>query len=330
MSFIKGFAKTVTQYVKDSIKLKSLSKDDIEKIIDGNMEAHRNIINILKTLSKSHREAIVEGYETNMKESKVPTGDLLKLYKKGLNNKCMGLERKKPFESMIAANKVYLLILDGLRDKLDDLIKEERITIFNTRMSYLAILGLLRQSDFYGDYTCCFWDMIAKVYHDEDVNTIPGYKRAFLTKHMGAFINLTNNVNNRKGKYSFVNDLETMAKKNHNTLLYSNKKTADTVVNFTSFGNHILDILYWGLGMLNVFYWAGVGIDDWQHKKYKNRLATKRWMENRVALLKLEIEEKDMTGKKKADYENIIKNYESEIARHQQAIDKYEKDMYEE
>ena len=226
------------------------------------------------------------------------------------------------FAPVIDVNKKFVKILQQAQKNIDKLIVDDELTIFSTRISHVALLGLLKQSELYGTYSSFLLSQFIKIAAD-DRSLTPGYRVQYLVSNLSDFAKVTNLVSEKVGRYSFLGEVENMKKKNINMLLYANGKTFDFFTRSSDFNITTLSYLKHGVNALNIFGWIGGIFIDIQHQRYLKNKQTKEWMENSVALLKMSLDETDPNDPKYRNQMDIIEAYSTEISKLDKKINEY-------
>lgn len=324
MAVIADLGKTVFQYIKNSAKLRSLTKDDLEQIIDETVKTLECTSNISKNATNAEVIKLIKAYEGQLSDMKVKSKKIPLEIHKRFGRGAMGMIHDKGhnFAPIFAVNKKFITLLKEIKKNLDKLIVDDTITIFNTRLSHVALLGIIRQADFYGIYTSFLWAQVVSLNGNPKKN-LPGYRVAMLIEKQTEFVELTNLICEKMGRYTFLNEMENMKKKNTNMLLYSKGDTFDAYVKEASYNKSVRSYFKTGIAALNIFAWVGEMIDDFNHWRYLRNQNLKEWLESHNALLKLELAGKDENDPEYRRLENIINSYDDMISKYDRKINEY-------
>lgn len=323
MSTLSELGAKIGKYIKDSAKMKSLDKEDFRTILVTNISAHKILDNAFKNLTPKERESIYNNYTKAAKDSKLKSKnipmELVGRYSAGAKKK----ENTKAFGALLEANKKFIDIQEELLKNLDNLVVESAITIFNIRLSHVALLGILRQSEMFGTYLGYYWAQISVILSNIDESTIPGYRTAYLIKNRDNIVEIVNMICEKEGRYSFLAEIDNIKKKNSNLLLYSAGQTIDRFIKPNALNRNVSTTVYFGSFMLDIFVWIGSVRDDFKHYKHIKDVNLKEWAEAHVANLKYSLAEKDPNSPEAIKLANIIKAYDDEIAKVDERINKY-------
>ena len=89
----------------------------------------------------------------------------------------------------------------------------------------------------------------------------------------------------------------------------------------------ILDTLLSALSCLNIFSAIGNLIVDYKIDRNNRDKEIKEWLENHVALLRLDLEDPNKNSAEKAKLIKIIKAYDEKIAEYDERIRKFEEEQ---
>ena len=326
MGVFTDLANRVKEYIKHSIKLRSLSKEDISTIVDNLIATHKNIILPIEGSSKKEVMDILSKYRNITSNSpdqyKHVLSDLTKL--NGRKASAMVMQDHE-FMPIFKANKKFITILSQIKADLDKIIVDKELTLFTTRLSHTALLGLLRQSDLYSKYSAYLLSMIIRTCSDASY-MVPGYRAKYLLDNKVSFSEVTNLISEKIGTYRFLNEIEDMRKSNSNSLLYANGQTFDIVTKASGLSMSTMSAVRFGISALDIFSWVIGMVDDYNHTQYLKNKVVKEWMEAHVAILKMELSGVNRDDPKYVQFQKIISAYDAEINAYDKKINKYLKE----
>lgn len=323
MKFLKNLGTAVLNYIKNSAKLKSISKEDIIDILNMNIDAHRIIKTTLSSLTPKNLKDLIRRYDENKdSQRRLKTKDLINFLKKELRGEARKLEDKKDLGAYLHTNNMFISIQADILKKIDKVMIEKELTIFNTRVTFVSLLGLLRQSEMYSTYLTYLVDQVFTIANNPRT-TLPKYREKYLLDNKEEFIRVTNSICNKRANYSFLTEIENVRKKNANLLLYSNGNTIDTFANASNYTKTVSSFITSGIPALNVFLWVGEMVDDYKHNRYLKNKHLKEWLESHVAHLRFQLAEMDPDDPKAIKLEKIIEAHDSKIAEYDEKLSKY-------
>lgn len=158
-------------------------------------------------------------------------------------------------------------------------------------------------------------------------SSIPRYRDVFMKENVTKVTMITNKVVEHKGEYEFLNNIRKLRSKGADLILGANGSFSFT--NFVNRGFYtpdILDTLLSAISCLNIFSAVGNLIDDYKIDRNNRNKEIKEWLENHVALLRMDLEDPNKDSKEKAKLLQIIKAYDEKIAEYDERIKKFEEE----
>lgn len=306
--------------------LKSLRQEDVADLIKTNISIHTNIYNCLAVRDdKSMNNWYNTSLKTKLAQSTERSKDIYNEFVKGLSGKARAVEEKRFLGSILKVNKEFIDILKELNDHLDELFEKKKVDIYDTRMSQIAILGILKNSDCVANFSLYLYSFLTRVGKTSD--SIPRYRDVFMQENVAKVSMLTNLVLMHKGPYEFLNNVRKLRSKGADLILGANGSFSFTnFINRSFYTPDILDALLSALSCLNVFSAVGNWIDDYKIDKNNRNKEIKEWLENHVALLRMDLEKADKSSQEYARLEKIIKAYDEKIAEYDERIKEFEEE----
>lgn len=325
MNTLKALAAIVFRYLKETVKIRSVEKEDLRKVIKENAKRHELFDALFKKFTDTDRDRFKERYLAAATSSTLPSARVHETYFKGLKGEAINLERKGFLKSLLKANKDMGDILTEIDKKLDTLMTEERVTIGNARMSHVAILGILRQSDILASWSMYLWSQLIKLGVNKMAD-IPKYRVDFLLNNVQDVVKTVNHICAKTGPYAFIREAEQLKRKESDLVLGA----TNTGVNFLdlmtpgAFSVGFLDNIATALSALNVFRWGGEKWDDWMYERHQRDREILQWMEQHVALLRMDMMDIDQHDPKYQQMLKIISAYDVKISEYDKKIKEYE------
>lgn len=320
-------ADKLTSYVKDKTKMRSLRKSDLQGLLRTNITAHTSIYNALssvmtdrelrnwmadlKPLLKKHGQKVDRVYDT---------------YCSQLSGSASRKERDVPMSSIRDANKTYANLLEEISKKIDTVLEEDKVTIYNARLSQLAVLGLIRQSDKVASFSSFLYAYLVRL-SSHSVASIPKYREVYLIDNLTTVTRAISDMMDKKGSYYFLRSVSDLRRQQQDLVVGATGKF--DFFNFSStrgFSISILDNIMSALSCLNIFGAAMDAWDDYQQDKYEKNKEIKEWLENHNALLRMDLDSMDKSDPKYQKTVEIIKAYDDKIAEYDQKIIEFEQE----
>lgn len=315
------------QMVKDTIKLRSLRKEDLQTLMNENIKLHQQIANVMaygeaRDIEKWMRERVKPTLAKNTTGFK----DLYTNFVKQLRGKASSEESKHPMGALAKANEDFAKILTEIVSNIDQLMEEEAVDVFNVRITHIAALGIIRQSDIICNFSVYFYQAMVKAASHE-LSTIPGYRVKYLNDNMSNAATYTNNILDKKGPYTFLQEVRTVRSRAGDVVLGATGIFSLMPVQTLNFYMpNFIEMVLSALSYLNIFRIAMDAWDDYCIAKYQRNKETKEWLEAHVALLRMELNEMDPTSPEYIKTQNIIQAYDDKIADYDKEIMSFEQD----
>lgn len=325
MNVVTQVAERVSSMIKDHIKLKSLNRDDLYDFIENNISQHEKVIYVLNSKTDYEiQQWMREKVKPALKTCSSPAKTVYETYLKYLSGRCPKYEVDRPLKSLSEANEKYLDILEEVRNKLDKIIEGESITLQNVRMSHLAVLGILHQSDIVLNFSIFLFTFLSRV-PSRTTDSIPKYRTQFLIDNVKTVAFAVNDILNGRNRYSFMEDVKKTRIRNADSVLGAISTYGAAPI--SSFSISFLDNLVSALSCLNFFSAAMNAWDDYKLARYEKNKETKEWLENHVSLLTLDLENMEKGSPEYNKQVAIINAYDAKITEYDQAIREFEEEV---
>jgi hypothetical protein len=309
--------------LKSKIKYKSLTKDDLIKKIYNCNKRHTIILSAMSLCNKNEFNLIFKNMYKNHEIDK------LFPFVNGFRTKLMGnalrLEQETFLLSVKEVNKLFVKILDDLLNNIDKIIENDEISILNSRISIYTFMGILKQSEIVGIYSQFLFALVMELASNREID-IPKYRVIYMQKHYQIFLTAVNDICNTKGKYNFIKDMNIIRQKGVDYKIdpRDDSRAVLSVARSMDYSRQFNV----SLSLFSVFsdMWSLIGESYIRYRNYKKeRLDTsKEWLENRVALLKLDMSEVSSSSPEYSRLEKITKKYEDMISKLDRKISEYE------
>lgn len=320
-------ASGLTELVKGTIKLKSMRKEDLQQLLQDNISGHSRMETILanfsdKEMSDWYNKTVKPGLRNNNNQCK----GVYESYLKVIRGKAAGEERKRPLGSLLEANASFAKLLGEISNKIDYLFDNDSVDIFNVRMSHIAILGLMRQSEMVLNFSAYLYSFMSRV-DSRSAVSIPKYRDKFLVERCDRVATIVSLLLDKKGPYNFLREVDTIRKKNADLVLGATGRFqfTDSVVN-SNYTPSFLDNLASALSCLNIFGAALDAWDDYRLAKYERNKEIKEWLETHVTLLRMDLADVDKTSPEYMKLVAIIRAYDDKIADYDKDILAFERE----
>lgn len=326
VNVFQALGSALINYTKDKAQMQSLRKDDVITILKQNIEMHKANADTLNVLSTQEMNSWMLKVTQALNSTTSKSRDVYDRYNKGLSSSASALERKCFLSSLKVINKDIIPVLNGILNNIDSFIENDKVELYETKMSQLAILGICRDSTCIATFTQYLYTYLIRVTSNM-YDDIPRYREEYMLDNVDKVSKIVSNFCDRKGYYNFNQDMTKIKRQNADLILGANGKFSfnqyiGSVRNF--YTADILDSILSALSCLNLYDHVMNFIDDYKLERDNRNKETKEWLETHVAVLRMELEEKDKSSKEYAKLENIIKAYDAKITEYDEAIQAFE------
>ncbi len=325
LNILKSLGTVLLDTAKSTIKIRSIDRDSLQSLIRDNIENHRRLEKDLAILSPDEMKKWFKSYvEPGMASSKLPSKGVYFDYRKKLNMRAKSEEEKRLFGSLITTHRRLGDILENISKNVDKLIENESITLYSVRMSHVAILGILKQSDLMIKFTQYLYTQFARI-GAHSTAMIPRQRDEFLLKNYETCANVVNAIYDKSGSYTFLQEVDTLRKKNADLILGADGSFT-SFLSFVSASNYtksFLDNIFTSLSAINIFRISQEVWDDWMHARYLRDKECKEWMEQHVTLIRLDLQEMEKDSPIYQKTVDVIRKYDEKIAQLESKINNY-------
>lgn len=324
-----SIVKTITdKAAKGTKKFEKLSKEDVITLITQNIETHTTCVNVLSAFDDQlMNKWYVDKVSIALKDATDKAKDVYDKYAKNLSSKASAAERKRFLSSLCIANTEFISVLNEIMSNIDEIFTQDTVTIYDTHISHLTVLGLIKESTRVALFTEFLYSYLVKVTNNMAAG-IPRYREAFMLETVNDVAKTVNKIIDGDGYFNYRRDIEGIKRHNADLVLGANGKLnninqyANTVRHF--YTPNVLDTIMSALSTLNIFDHLMNFIDDYKVARNRRNRETKEWLEGHVALLNMELSQMDATSPEYTKLVNIIKAYDVKISEYDEEIEAFE------
>ena len=335
-AFVSGVRDKI-EAARAANKLRAMDKKDVRDLIATNISFHESVVSILSAgdvATKAKPNATVNQIWNKLREEVTPklaksntvAKDVLKVYQKQLRAKAAQAEAKSFLLSLLQANQFLIEIMQEIDKKFDTVVDTESITLYNVRFSYIATLGIIKQSELVGNFTAYLITYLINVNRGTE-NNIPKYRLVYLMSHVNEVAEIVSELLGRNGKYSFVDDIVQLRKRFQDIEFNS-------ATNIRGFDGSLLSIpgtlLNWIYNLIPLIGSLFTGLiddfDEWKLNKYEEKKEMKEWMQQHVAMLRMDLDGVDKTSPEYIRLTKVIEAYDAKITEYDKEILKFEEE----
>lgn len=324
MGILKDIAKNINDW-RDKNRIKHMKRSDVEDIISDNIKLHKDIAAAIGNFTDQEMRT----WMTNKVRPALDTSNdkyhtCLDEFYKHLGNVASAAERKVPLSSIRKANSDFAKILVDIKGKLDDFIHKEAIDIYESRISTLAILGILRESNLVANFSMYLFTYLCRIYKNS-VDSIPRYRNEYMLENAEKAAKIVTKILAHRGPYNFLDDVSRLRKQNADLVLgFGGKIDFDQRATMGFYTDDLLDSIATLLSHLNIFDAVGKAWINYKVNKNKKNKEAREWLINHVNVLRMDLADKDPSSPEYTKMLNIIKAYDAKIAEYDKEIDEFE------
>lgn len=326
MSLAQNIHKKLLSLFKDIVHLRAIDPDRFLKQIQINRQDLESFIGAVSTLSKGDWENISRKMTTNQDKLIGVDVDLLKRMWGSFNRDAQKEASKQFFGAYLTACKRMAKLLKEIEDNFEENFTQERITIYNTRVSHLVILSMVRDSEYLTNYVTYLWGYVTEICTLGEVRMKP-YAKAYISdvsnrQHVVRIINQLCAMNDR---YSLLKDIGDLRKRDSDAVL-ATPDSPETVFStgYRLSSNGLFDWLGSATEYLNIFRIAADKYVQWLDDRHRRNKEMHEWIATRVAILKLELEDYDRDSSEYQKKKETINKWDEMMASYDKKIKEYE------
>lgn len=322
---VSNIKKANDKNIKNSIK-----KDDLHDLLNSAIESTKVCIDILSG-EKELWNKTATFCLNYLPKSSSPARDVVKNYLKQLKGKASIAETKGFLMSLLQANMLQYEILNEVNKNFNTLIQDESITLYKTKISNYLFIYYLQQAELLTNFTTYLVTFIVQAVRHNEKN-IPKYRIVYLVDNVNGVAQTVSNMLNGSKRYDIVegiktlrnrfSDIELNSETNLRHLLDADTNIIEDIMKITEiFGNAIGALFTW---VPKLIYDPLVAFDDYRRHKYEKQKEEKAWLEQHVAMLRMELDGVDKTSPEYIKTSKIIKAYDNNITDYDKKINEFE------
>lgn len=337
--FLKKAKEVFKKYEEDNAlkKISKLKREDVRALLESNLEFHRLCIETLADTpainSLSERSGTADMWNElekrvtpELARTKIMGKSALVDYRRELKGKAAQNESKSFLSSLLRANILFSDILTNILDHFDKVVDQESVEIYNVRFSYVAALGVIKDSTDVGNFTVYLLTFLIRVMHG-DANVIPKYRLKYLEDHASDVGITVNRMLNQTGRYDFVEAITALRNKFQDIPVRGYVDAGGSIDGMLGLAGRIFYYVQAGFGFLISFI-PGIldEASDLSRWVYEERKEMRAWMQQHVAMLRMDLEQMDPTSPEYIRLQKVIESYDAEITDYDKKIAKYEEE----
>lgn len=302
---------------------KPIEKETIRQQIDTVISSLEVVVNTLQSLSDSEKIKLKNKMDS-LQPKRIYVGPSVYYgYVGKLNGAAYRVEKNLLFDSVLDSTKTFIKVLKKLDINLNKIVDTNSISIYNSKVSTMAVLGLINDGEILANWSLFLFDAIAGAVSISTFKPIK-YREIYLLAHEETIVKIVNISVGFKQEEVFFNLLAELEKSGQDVYVVNSNGDSNlaliepTLVKLATkgmFGEIFTN--------LNIFRILGESWNLMQHTKFLRLQREKEWMEAHVALLKLQLNDVDEDSPEYTNLTKIIDSYSNQIAKADQKLNQY-------
>ena len=322
LDIVKDLGVSLQKEIAPGQKMKTIQKEDLKENLLHTIERMQNFSKVLSDLSNKDRQAIASAiHKASSDRMNIACNIYVEAAKQIGKN-----DIRIAFDSVSFVTLNYIKILEALDRMISTAFKDKAITVYNTKLSHIAIFGLINEAELFINYATYLFDGVNyELCQHNGVRELPPpkkYRQAKLQKNFAEFVEI---CKNRLATTStaIAAEIEKIRQNLDVNLIGDDNAINTGFINIGKISPMIRNILGVGARKFFIFRWLG---EQWQllkYSRYQKAKKEKEWMEAHVALLKLDLQGVDPNSEEYRKLVKVIESYNEMIAELDQKIDAY-------
>jgi len=321
---IDNLSRAVEQTVKTSAGV-TFTKDKVIDLIDSDLSELYNVAQFFTALSDGNAPTKLQNWiAANRRNTALKSMSIYNQLAAGLTSSARSAMDTRFLGAMSDTVNSLIVILEDISGNLSKLFGDKTITIYNTKISQVAVFGMINDASSFARFCLAF---IEQFMSDRNANLgkPEKYVGEILTTGAIPAIDLMNRVLNQKLSKSFTAAV----------IKYRNGGSDINVVNgenqptvqFTKINSDVTEAdVNAGAKGFKIFRIIGNWFVDRRDRANRKNVALREQLQARARLLQLELENVDPNSPEYQRILKIIANYQKQIDRLNQEIAKYEEE----
>lgn len=325
-NFVSLFKDNILNYFTDTAKLGSISEKDLQTMLD--VESGY-LTDLIETLAPFDNSTIINNLRTkflraNKRNDKLDNRFIITGLMTDTSGKAQKLERAAAFSAVASVAAKYKKILDEIRNHTNDLLENRMMILSKSRLSDIAVLGILREMDLFAKYSSYLFEYFTIVVTNDSSQIL--YRANYLANNYNTYISILTKVCNKADNYSFLKEVYGIRRDAADLVLYANGNPFTNFFDFRKYNDDMETHITHGLVGFSIFTKIIELYDVWMHAKNEERKLRKEWLKLEQSKLMRDHLGEDPNTPEGIRTQKLIDAYSEAIANLDEKIDKYEND----
>lgn len=300
---------------------KVMSKDNLIDLITDNIEALRSVRQFFSGLAEANGK--LKAYvDQNAKNTSMKSMVLYSAVLNGLTGMAKRAQQERFLGAFSDAAESLIVIMEEFNDNIAKLFTDKTITIYNTKISQVAVYGMINNADIFSKFVLNYFGLLMSDRSSSLPKPAP-YIMKELDADVESVIAIVNRTINNKLSKNFVASILKYRNSGSDIgVVGSDNKPS---VSFTKINSEVTESdIHDGAKGLKIFRWIGDFFADREVKKLHKLRYERDLINARLQLLQLELGGYDENSPEYKRQVKIIENYIKMIDRLNQEINKRE------
>ena len=322
LDFIEELGQAIMKEIAPGSKMNTINKDDFKENLLMLIERLNNLQITFDAFSVQDRQVIADRiYKASNDKNNLACNAYVTIAKAIGRN-----DLRSAFDSYSYITKHYIGALQNIERNTANSFKDKAITVYNAKLSQIAIMGVIEEAETFADFTVYLIDNISyEICENNGVKELPmpkKYRIQKIQKYLADFIQI---CKNRMASNAAVitSEIDRVRNTNDVNLIDENNAPNTGFIQFEKYSPVVRNFMQTGARKFVIFRWLGEQWNIIKHSRYLKAKKEKEWLESHVALLKLQLQDVDPNSDEYRKQVKIISAYDEMIAGLDQKIDAY-------
>ena len=300
-----------------------ISKEDFRNYMGVAQSNLKAMIESFDELKPEEATALGESILGRIRDRAAMNIQIYSMYTNRLSGQAQREERKAPFASLVHAAKSYSTVLDELDKSIDKLFENKVISIYNTKLSHIAIMGVIKNACDLCDFS---WFLFNGICFDigMGIEKPAKYRFSYMNTVKEKMAGLVNDIYAGVGDGAIFNEILKLRRENKDMLVVNdNNEINSGMISSAGLNRGLGGSITAGLMSLNIFRWIGEAWNNYRDSHYRALEEKRDWMQTHVQMLRLKLQGMDTNDREYQKLQKIINNYDNMVAAADEKIKKY-------
>lgn len=322
-STIDLLGEKVNKVLKNGADTKDISKEDFRNFMGITLSSLKALLESFGDLQQSECEALGLSMLEKQRDRAAMNVQIYFLYQSRLSGQAQRDERKSPFSSLITAAKNYQTVLDEIDKNIDKMFENKVISLYNTKLSHIAIVGVIKNACDLCDFS---WYLFNGICYDigMGIEKPAKYRFSYMNTMKEKMSALVSDMYAGVGDGAIFNEVLRLRRENKDMLLVNDQNEVNSgMITTANLTKGLCGSITAGLMSLNIFRWIGEAWNSYRDSYYRGLEEKRDWMQTHVQMLRLKLQGMDQNDREYQKLQKIINNYDDMVAAADEKIKKY-------